>query len=69
MTDLQDASEPTRVSGASAVLQEGGYAYPADYLIAIADQGDSLLFRNDREWQEYVIARSVLGGYEEDADD
>jgi hypothetical protein len=37
--------------------------------MAIADQGDSLLFRNDREWREYVIARSVLGEYEEDADD
>jgi len=66
MTDLQDASEPTRVSGASSVLQEGGYAYPAEYIMAIADRGDSRLFRNDREWGDYMIARAVLGIPEED---
>jgi hypothetical protein len=46
------------------LLKERGYVYPADYLMEIADRGDSLLFANDREWEQYMFVRAVLGEYE-----
>jgi hypothetical protein len=48
------------------LLKERGYVYPVDYLMEVADRGDSLLFRGDDEWLNYMIARAASVEYEED---
>jgi hypothetical protein len=62
MSEAPVASDPNGLGASRVLRKENGYTYDAAYLLAIADRGDSLLFRGDAEWLEYMR----LGGVEED---